>query len=599
MFAKPGPKPTPKQPRAPRAASPRKFRVEPHGSPREQAVDRYTDHPRAWNESNSARPADLAQPSATTTASVDEPTTTALESELSRRGDPLPSSFRDWAHHLDLGDSDVSVHTGQTSRALASRFGCRAFTVGHDIFMPDAGGLASAMGTRVLRHELAHVAQNHGMPVGGPSLINRSPPDMATATDMVANFAAVTEAEKIREMDESGIDQYVKDVKAKFEAEADAIAYLERILKVFNASKLDPATVKKVLHFRELILQLKDPRREPSKPPTAPPDAKKSTKAADKAIAMVSLSAEERASIPPDFVTEFRAESSEKARRNLAKEYMSKHPISNSAMAKAIMEIELDELKETPQSWFSKIDGSATFLGVPIKQSKNSGIDGAHEDLVTRLAIAEQKIADRMKCGDPVACGQKLDIDRVSCVRPPSIPSGGGGLPSMHSYGLAVDIDVVKNPDLEKTAESTAVKNALRLIYGKETKLFESKSAGKYTVEQIWYMIDEASDALKEYLALDPDSKDPEVVKKFHDAVKTYGGGEEKTWRDNLANDRRNAKKVVKAVETYGGLSSLSLDFVKAMDEAELFWVARQNRVDIQHFDDRRAGKFKGRRALS
>jgi hypothetical protein len=75
-----------------------------------------------------------------------------------------------------VGDSlhDVRIHTDPTADTLARSVGARAFATGPDVFFargeyqPGTPG-----GDSLLAHELTHVAQQRGAPLGGPLTVTQ------------------------------------------------------------------------------------------------------------------------------------------------------------------------------------------------------------------------------------------------------------------------------------------------------------------------------------------------------------------------------------------------------------------------------------------
>ncbi|HXT91413.1 MAG TPA: DUF4157 domain-containing protein [Trebonia sp.] len=100
---------------------------------------------------------------------------------LSARGQgrPLPMSLRRrYRPGTGIDLASVRLHTGSLANALNVRFGSWAFTIGRDIFFRNgAYDPASGVGRELLRHELHHVAQQHGSRDGTGLLIQRAKGD--------------------------------------------------------------------------------------------------------------------------------------------------------------------------------------------------------------------------------------------------------------------------------------------------------------------------------------------------------------------------------------------------------------------------------------
>jgi len=83
---------------------------------------------------------------------------------LRSAGIPLPISIRsDAEEHLRVGLGAVRIHSDAAAAASARAVGAKAYTVGEDIvFGAGEWNPSSSRGTRLLMHELVHVAQQRG-----------------------------------------------------------------------------------------------------------------------------------------------------------------------------------------------------------------------------------------------------------------------------------------------------------------------------------------------------------------------------------------------------------------------------------------------------
>ncbi len=85
--------------------------------------------------------------------------------------------------------SDVRVHTDDEAGALSDSLDARAFTLGRDIaFAPGEYRPGTPVGDALIAHELAHVAQQRGVPAGEPLAKG---PDGEAALEEDADVAAV------------------------------------------------------------------------------------------------------------------------------------------------------------------------------------------------------------------------------------------------------------------------------------------------------------------------------------------------------------------------------------------------------------------------
>jgi hypothetical protein len=95
-------------------------------------------------------------------------------------GRPLDDGVRD-RFGPALGDplDDVRVHDGRAADDLARSVAAKAFAVGRDVFFSEGSHAPGTPdGDRLLAHELTHVAQQRGAPMGG-SLTVSQPGDPA------------------------------------------------------------------------------------------------------------------------------------------------------------------------------------------------------------------------------------------------------------------------------------------------------------------------------------------------------------------------------------------------------------------------------------
>jgi Domain of unknown function (DUF4157) len=76
-------------------------------------------------------------------------------------------------HLGSLGD--VRVHSDGTADALSRSVRARAFTTGRDVFFARGEYRPGTLdGNRLLAHELTHVSQQRGAPLGGPLVVTDS-----------------------------------------------------------------------------------------------------------------------------------------------------------------------------------------------------------------------------------------------------------------------------------------------------------------------------------------------------------------------------------------------------------------------------------------
>ncbi|WP_437311335.1 eCIS core domain-containing protein [Sorangium sp. So ce388] len=90
-----------------------------------------------------------------------DPRMPAVARAIAAPGAPLPDAAR-WSSEIGRDVSGATIAIGPEAREAAAAVGARAFTVGSRIVMGDHAGASSGMPRWLLRHELAHVAQQQG-----------------------------------------------------------------------------------------------------------------------------------------------------------------------------------------------------------------------------------------------------------------------------------------------------------------------------------------------------------------------------------------------------------------------------------------------------
>src|SRR5262249_40895884 len=101
----------------------------------------------------------------------------------------------------------------------------------------------------------------------------------------------------------------------------------------------------------------------------------------------------------------------------------------------------------------------ATFLGVHIRPTSSGEVYGVHNQLAAVLSSAEGKL---MQPGESVEDTRKrLRVRDVGGMRRPKAATGATR-PSMHCFGMAVDIDAGDNPFMGNSSNHHAVAMAER-----------------------------------------------------------------------------------------------------------------------------------------
>lgn len=265
--------------------------------------------------------------------------------------------------------------------------------------------------------------------------------------------------------------------------------------------------------------------------------------------------------------------------------------------------------------WYSGIDPSATFLGRGIDASGGAST-GVHRELLAKLQNAEALLRAEPTPGTfgvgaqaAATMGQSIKLNGL---RPPKAATGGER-PSMHCYGLAVDINYYGNPFVGLTGGGASpaarmIKHATRLISGQEVNVRQvAKSLDATAAGEIWERLRGASDDLKAYLNLKDDGSETgvpagvteEVAKQYLGWHVARNGGSMslQEWRkalradvadsrhgDFLAQGSYDVKRDPKLV----GIMDLPKALVQALVQAGLLWGGLYSGAkDIMHFDYR------------
>lgn len=230
----------------------------------------------------------------------------------------------------------------------------------------------------------------------------------------------------------------------------------------------------------------------------------------------------------------------------------------------------------TLEEWYGKIV-EVSFLGVPIK-------NGVHELLATKLRAAEDDLLVKQGLKkEDLGLEAKQGTDGL---RIPKLATGGKSV-SLHSYGLAVDLNYANNPYIGLASVGNTrdvIKRATLLITGTETdaldKTQRSPSAGYDFLKPL-------SDAFKAYFALrgKPDDIAPRAT-ALRDAGKD--GRSDADWAAQIEKDYAGLRQRNADFETHDPANGF-LDFDKrvvlALTGAGLTWLGAQAGMkDVMHF---------------
>src|SRR5206468_11738023 len=110
-----------------------------------------------------------------------------------------------------------------------------------------------------------------------------------------------------------------------------------------------------------------------------------------------------------------------------------------------------------PRAWYDGMEPSAAFMGLPIVASTGS-VPGVHKKLLDHLKQAETALLGKFPGQSVDQVREKLKLYSVSGLRLPMPASGSESTPSLHCFGLAVDVNYAGSPfvGLQKPAKKLA-----------------------------------------------------------------------------------------------------------------------------------------------
>jgi hypothetical protein len=550
-------------------------------------------------------------------------------------------------------NQEVRLHTGPQAASFAASLRTPAFTVGTDIFFGRGGNaLRTTSGNHIFRHELAHAMQSIAHPTQGLPIIQRfgevEYAQIDNGTDLyVHNLLAMETDEAIYIINELVDNTQVHRILAAIDRyripeDKDREAVIFKVLVVRNAllKRLD---VIEDTPFDQPIPSSNIAHDTQSALPQNTELSASDRKHVQAAIEQVSLTPTERALLHGGFAQDIDAavgqegstKNKEKALQDSFEVWQKKlvrdprekaqSPISKIEkakgdqktalieefgdldtlkekskevhretslalyyMTKAVIEQELAIHQETPQSWFSGIVPNARFLGLPIQKSDDSVAPGVHRVFLDRLQEAERILMKNAGLSSPEEAADFYGIVKITGLRQPKL-SNSGEVPSLHAYGLAVDINGKNNPYIQEAHEDVIIQHATQLILGTEIKLRKSKK--DLSVKQVFDEMVVVNGALHKYFAL---KDDPEAFAK---AVADNGAGRShEDWTKlfeedlKLSDPDRSKNSDIKNVREPGGtLINFQLQFIEAMIAADISWGGMMHSPDTMHFDYRKS----------
>lgn len=250
----------------------------------------------------------------------------------------------------------------------------------------------------------------------------------------------------------------------------------------------------------------------------------------------------------------------------------------STARVKAAMERDINHAGFTVEDWFGAIE-SADFLGVPVAR-------GIHSQLREKLDTAAGEIKRRLGVSDDAVAAEKVGLYSLSGLRRPKAATGGSK-PSLHCYGLAVDINYRGNPFVRSRVTDRATRRAMLLLHGVESSVLDRPARDDAAQ---WERLHAQSEALKQYLAL-ADEAQANQVGALAEALRAKGidNRSDAEWLEQILADARRVPRQREfsghTDPAAGGFMDLEKALVEELTNAGLTWGGRYKRgKDLMHF---------------
>jgi hypothetical protein len=241
------------------------------------------------------------------------------------------------------------------------------------------------------------------------------------------------------------------------------------------------------------------------------------------------------------------------------------------------------------KAWFAGMVPDATFLGRHIRASGGVA-PGVHLAMLDALRRAEHRLLGTHSGRSAAQLGKDLGIRDIGGLRPPK-KATGGTMPSMHCFGLAVDINYSTNPfvgNYKSGIRSPDVINrAMWLLHGVRFNVMAPLTATN--AGAAWDIHHRASQALAEYLRL---ADDPDGARLRQLVALAQSRGEPngpEWWKGRVIADRSAMKTGDFQHHPHPELTGyldLPRELIVDLADAGLLWGGLyRGAKDIMHFD--------------
>jgi hypothetical protein len=310
---------------------------------------------------------------------------------------------------------------------------------------------------------------------------------------------------------------------------------------------------------------------------------------------------------------------------------MAKHAGGKAAIKQVAADIgkakDANGLQYDVDTWFAEFNPDATFLGLKIRPTSAGEATGVHSQLASVLTAAEGNLT---KSGETLEqTRDRLGVHDVGGLRRPKNATGGKR-PSMHCFGMAVDIEAANNPFLGNSSDTHAIEIAERAtlllagsahdprarpvrIRGKgehDTDSEDDRTARAERAAEQWDKLHADSEMVQQYLNLSGDELDSILgqrmaaitawSKKSHESstLSDEPVTDANWWHTQLAKDQahpRGGDFTDASNPKRHGYMTVQKELVTALVQAGLTWGGAYNTgKDLMHFD-LRTGSIGGR----
>ena len=245
-------------------------------------------------------------------------------------------------------------------------------------------------------------------------------------------------------------------------------------------------------------------------------------------------------------------------------------------------------------AWFANHVPNAHFLGVPIKSSDKSTVGGVHSELLAKLDSAAATLAAHptLRGRQGIEIADAIGLNTISGLRQPKA-AVGAERPSLHCYGLAVDINYSTNPFVGNHGDAVPnmVQRATLLMHGKAFHIEKPPPDEKDVMAQ-WVKTQLASTDVIAYLNLDEAGLEAQVQAmlaidpSIKDPQRTVAWWTKQQDQDRAMKGKGDFSPGRDPNKT--GIMDMDQRLVEAMHQAGLTWGGMyKHDKDLMHFDDR------------